>query len=290
MASTFILQVILGGTLLGGIYGLLSLGMTLNISLLHIMNMAHGSLLILGALSAYGLSIGLGLPPFSAVLLIPFTFGILGRVLYPLVPSSFFKRDPSQVFVSCLLITLGSAFILEEISASVLSHPLIGLYSGFESWHWKGLTFSPLPIVLVLVLGGIILSLVYFLLRTDLGRSLRALAQDAEGAFLVGVPLGLTRAWAWAVSLALTGLAGVFYVLLFPLTPFIGLKITVMSLLMVMGAGSRHLTRSLGAGFFWGILESTGNAVWGHQWGALIPIAVFLLLASLFPAGLKFSR
>ncbi len=67
MELTFIIQVALGGVLLGGIYGLLSLGMSLNLGLLNIMNLAHGSFLILGALTGYGLSAGLGLPPLLGI-------------------------------------------------------------------------------------------------------------------------------------------------------------------------------------------------------------------------------
>ncbi|MBA4393497.1 MAG: hypothetical protein C0407_08075 [Desulfobacca sp.] len=290
MDLTFIVQVLLGGILLGGIYGLLSLGMSLNLSLLNIMNLAHGSFLILGSLAGYGLSLGLGLPPLWGIIIIPLLFGGLGRFLYPLVASSFFRREPSELFVSFLLITLGLAFVLEEVSASILTHPLIGLHSGFQSWHWKGLTISPLTMILVFVLSGVILFLAYFLLRTDLGRSLRAMSQDPEGAFFVGIPFQKTRAWAWSLSLASAGLAGVFWVLLFPITPFMGLKITVMSLLMVMGVGSGHISRSIGAGFFWGILESTGSAVWGPQWGSLIPLTVFLALVSVFPEGLRLSK
>jgi branched-chain amino acid transport system permease protein len=99
-----------------------------------------------------------------------------------------------------------------------------------------------------------------------------------------------TKARAWSLSLGAAGLAGVFWILLFPVTPFMGLKLTVMSILMVMAVGPGHIPRAIGAGFFWGIMESTGSAVLGPQWGILIPLMVYLGLLSFFPEGLRWAR
>jgi branched-chain amino acid transport system permease protein len=290
MELTFIIQVALGGVLLGGIYGLLSLGMSLNLGLLNIMNLSHGSFLILGALSGYGLSAGLGLPPLWGLIIVPLLFAGLGVVLFPILIAPLSRRDPSKAFISFLLITLGLAFILEELTASILTHPLIGLNPGFETWHWKKLTLSPLALILSLVLSAVILCLAYFLFRTDMGRSLRAVPQDLEGALIIGISVQRTKAWAWSLGLGAAGLAGLFWILLFPVTPFMGLKLTVMSILMVMAVGPGHIPRAIGAGFFWGILESAGSAVLGPQWGILIPLMVYLGLLSFFPEGIKWSR
>jgi branched-chain amino acid transport system permease protein len=290
MELTFIIQAALGGVLLGGIYGLLSLGMSLNLGLLNIMNLAHGSFLILGALTGYGLSAGLGLPPFVGLILVPLLFGGLGGVLYLLLIAPLSRREPARAFSAFLLITLGLAFILEEATASILTHPLIGLQSGLETWHWKRLTLSPLALLLFLVLFGVILFLAYFLYKTDQGRSLRAVSQDLEGALFIGIPIQKDKARAWSLGLAAAGLAGVFWILLFPVTPFMGLKLTVMSILMVMAVGPGHILWAIGAGFLWGIMESTGSAVLGPQWGILIPLMIYLGLVSFFPEGLSRSR
>lgn len=290
MDYAFIIQIALGGILLGGIYGLLSLGMSLNLGLLGVMNLAHGSFLILGALTGYGLSAAFGLSPLWSILLVPVLFGGLGRGLGSLWRPSWYKREPAEAFVSFLLITLGLAFVLEEASASILVHPLIGLSAGLLSWHWKGLVFSPLALILCSVLFAVFLFLIFFLFRTDLGRSLRAVPQDPEGALFVGIPMQSTRAWAGSLSLAAAGLAGVFWILLFPITPFMGLKITIMSILMVMVVGPGHILRSIVAGFSWGILESLGIALWEAQWGILLPVMTYLSLVFIFPEGLKRSQ
>ena len=290
MDGTFIIQVTLGGVLLGGIYGLLSLGMSLNLGLLNFMNLAHGSFLILGALTGYGLSIGLGIPPLLGIITVPVLFGGIGGSLSILWVPYLGRREPFETFVSLLLISLGLAFILEEVSASVLTHPLIGLHSGFQPRQWKGITFSPLALILLVVLAGVLLSLNYLLRRTDLGRSLRALSQDLEGALFVGIPLPTVRVWACALSAAAAGLAGMFWVLLFPITPFMGLKLTIISILMVMAAGPGRIIRSIGAGFFWAILEVLGNAVWSSRWGLLTPLLVYLGILFFFPQGLKATK
>ena len=133
----------------------------------------------------------------------------------------------------------------------------------------------------------------YFLFENRIrARSIlsRAVPQGLEGALFIGIPLQKTKAWAWSFSLGAAGLAGVFWILLFPVTPFMGLKLTVMSILMVTAVGPGHIPRAIGAGFFWGILESTGSAVIGPHWGILIPLMVYLGLVSFFPEGLRWAR
>ena len=285
MELSFIIQVALGGVLSGGIYALLALGMSLNLGLLNLMNLSHGSFLILGAVTTYGLSEGLGISPLLSMGIVPLLFGGLGGLLCSLLFSPLSKKELSETLVPSLLITLGLAFILEEVSASVLSHPLIGLSSGFKPWHWRGISLSPLVLILLSVLAFVMILLIFFLFRTDPGRIIRALPQDIEGALCVGVPLSKTKIWAWSLSLSAAGLAGVFWILLFPVTPYMGIKLTIIAFLMVMVVGNGQIPWALGAGFFWGILESLGSAFLGPRWGMMIPLSVFLLLLSCFPKG-----
>jgi branched-chain amino acid transport system permease protein len=290
MDLTFFIQMVLGGALLGGIYSLMALGMSLNLGLLNIMNLSHGSFLVLGAMAGYGLTMGLGIPPVLVMILVPLLFGGLGGILCPLLFSSLSRKGISETLVPSLLITLGLAFILEEVSAQVLTHPLIGLSSGFESWYWQGLVLSPLALIILSLLLVAFLLLTYFLFRTDPGRSLRALAQDLEGALLVGVSIRRIRALAWTLSLAAAGLAGACWVQLYPVTPFMGLELTVMSILMAMVAGPGQIVRATGAGFFWGILESWGSALWGTRWGVMVPLSACLGILLFFPGKRFFSK
>jgi branched-subunit amino acid ABC-type transport system permease component len=103
---------------------------------------------------------------------------------------------------------------------------------------------------------------------------------------LIGLPVSAAKTRAWSLGLGAAGLAGVFWVLLFPVTPFMGLKLTVMSILMVMAAGPGHIPLAMGAGFLWGFLESFASAAWGLRWGPLLPLMVFLIFLTLSPQGL----
>jgi len=95
---------------------------------------------------------------------------------------------------------------------------------------------------------------------------------------------------AWSLSLAAAGLAGVFWVGLYPVTPFMGLRLTVISILMVMVVGPGQMARSMGAGFFWGVLESVGSALWGSRWGVMIPLSTYLGILFFFPRGRALSK
>ncbi len=286
----FFLQVGINGILLGGIYGLLGLGLSLNLGLLNGINLAHGSLLIAAAVVSYILSDRLGFPPLANLFFVPLLFAGLGRVTYPLMVAPLARREPKRSLVSFLLITLGAAFLLEELSALVLVHPLIGLHSGWSTQQFRGLVFSPLSLIVLLVWVILVFLLTVGLYRTDSGRILRALPQDREGALLVGIPLETTQARAWSLGWAAAALAGVFWVCLYPVTPFSGLKLTTSALLMVMAVGPGEVIGVLGVGLFWGFMESVGGMVVGQRWGTLIPLSVILGWVGFFPRGMGFWR
>jgi len=283
MDPTYAIQVFLGGLLLGGIYSLLALGMSLNLGLLGLMNLAHGSVLVFGGLVGYLLVEKGGVSPFLALVLVPLLFAGLGAVSYPLLVRPLSERRPESAFVAFLLITLGLAFILEEVSATLLTHPLVGLDLGFSPWQWKGLVLSPLSLLLLSVLGGCLLLLGGFLFGTQRGWALRAIPQDPVGAVLVGISLSSARSLAWSLGLCAAALAGMFWIFLYPITSFMGLKLTVTAMLMVMVVGPGEILNAVGAGMIWGILESAGSAVLGAQWGLLLPLGLFLGWAAFSP-------
>lgn len=285
MDPLFLLQVLLGGTLLGGIYGLLALGMSLNLGLLNLINLAHGSILLLGGVIGYLLVGKIGLAPIPILFLVPLLFAGLGGISYPLLIHPLTKQRHATAFIAFLIITLGLAFLLEEVTATILTHPLVGLDIGLSPWRWMGLFISPISILLFWVLIGCMCILGAFLFGTKWGWSLLAIPQDPEGAALVGIPLPVAQALAWSLGLCSAGLAGTFWIFLYPITPFMGLKLTVTSLLMIMVVGPGDVLKAVGAGWIWGLLESGGSALLGPQWGILIPLVLFLGWASLFAQG-----
>lgn len=285
MDLTFFFQVLISGVLLGGIYGLLALGMSLNLGLLNLINLAHGGVLVIAGVTAYLLVEKCGTSPVGVFLLIPLFFAALGGVSYPLLILPLSKGDRPSAFVSFLLITLGLAFLLEEVAAGIMIHPLVGLDLGLPPWQWRGLYFSPMALFLLLVLTGGMIILGVFLFWTKWGWALQALPQDPMGAALVGIPLPAAQALAWSLGLCAAALAGTFWIFLYPLSPYMGMKMTVTAMLLVMVVGPQDILRAVGAGWSWGLLESGGSALFGPQWGTVIPLGLFLGWAALSSQG-----
>ncbi|MBW2238578.1 MAG: branched-chain amino acid ABC transporter permease [Deltaproteobacteria bacterium] len=215
------IQVFISGLFLGGVYALLAVGLSLAFGIMGVLNLAHGSLAVLGAI-LYKKS--LILHPFSpwvfSVLAAPIFLG-LGFILHLIIVTPFRNLSLSASVVASLIASLGVAFILEDL---------------FVWWQ-----------------GGLS---ALFLKKTDRGRSMRALAQDKEAASLYGIHPAITSMNALGLATIMAGLAGIFYSVLYPLGPRDGLDLTLKALFIVVAGGMGNLRGPAVAGLLLGLLES----------------------------------
>jgi len=251
-----VIQILISGLFLGGVYALLAVGLSLAFGIMGVLNLAHGSLAILGAI-LYKKS--LLLYPFSpwtfCALVSPIFFGF-GCLLHLIIVLPFRNLSLSASVAASLIASLGLALILEDLFVWWQGWEPVSTRIIFPTFIIAGLRIPGLRAILLGMAAATIGLCVLFLKKTDPGRSMRALSQDKEAASIYGINPDFTSMGALGLATVLAGLAGIFYSSLYPLAPREGLDLTLKSLFIVVAGGMGNIRGPAIAGMVLGIIES----------------------------------
>lgn len=271
------LDSLIQGILLGGYYAVLAAGLSLMFGVVRFINLAHGDMAVLGALSALWLvqSLGLGVP--LAIVITLLGMAALGWLMQRFI----FERALAGGFLVPILTTIGLGAALQNGMFAVFGSNTksLGAHIGSLSWaSWQvpgGIYVGQLPVYMfvtaVLVLGALHLTLT----RTAFGRALRATSSDAEAASLCGVDPRRVQRGAAAIAVALAGLAGIFLAMRAQVTPFSGPMMLIFAFEAVVIGGIGSLRGTLIGGIILGVVQSLG-ALLSPQISILAGHLVFL--------------
>ncbi len=277
-SASLLAQSILSGIFVGALYGLMGLGLSLSWGLLRLINLAHFAFAFLAAYLCFQLAT-MGVDPLLTLLVIVPGFFALGAALHWLMAR--FRVTP----FNSLLLTFGLMGIVEAIIQSVWTADFRKLESGYSDAKFKvGVLFVPVPELITLVLAVAISAGVWALLRfTDLGKALRAAAEDAPIAAAFGIDQGRNALLLAGTCSALAAIAGVCIALSFTLAPsqmyaWIGV---VFATVMLGGLG-----RALGpllAGTLIGVSEAVTMAVTAPSWAPIVSFTLLIAVLVLRP-------
>lgn len=279
-----LLQILVNGVLLGGLYALMALGLALVWGVLNIVNLAHGAFIMLGAYVCYYLFSALSVDPFAALplaMLVLFAFGyLIQRYLLNLV-----IRAP---MFNTLLITFGIEVvltILAQIFFSADFRTINPTYAG-DNFLLFGAT---VPVVRAIAFGialGLTLALWLFLARARLGRAIRATAQNLVAARLYGVEPRRIYALTFALGAGLAGAAGGLYGVVSQVNPYIGASLTAKSFAIAIIGGLDSPLGVLVGGLFLGIIESLTSLYIGPTYTDVASFGILVLVLIFRPTGL----
>lgn len=279
---TEILSVALIGVSLGAQYALLALGFTLIFGILGVVNFAHGGFYVLGGYVAYAAVTGLGVPYPVAVLLAVLTTAVLGWLFQLLLVERVVDDH-----LATLILTLGLYMVL---STGVL------MTFGPESRQFAfpitgtlryGALYMPLANLVVLAICLLAIGGVYLLMyRTNLGRALRALADDRHIAATQGLRARLLFPLAFAIAAGLAGLTGALVTPILSLGPQVGDPVLATSFLIVILGGFGSIGGATLAAFLVGMVEAFSSVYLGGSMGALVLFVLVLLVLVARPSGL----
>jgi branched-subunit amino acid ABC-type transport system permease component len=276
---TLVAQAALSGVFIGSLYGLLGLGLGLTWGLLHIINLAHFAFAFLAAYLCYQLASVGGMDPLLTLVLIIPLFAALGVLVQWLLAR--FAVSP----LNSLLATFGLAAIIEAGIQAVWTADFRKLESAYATEKFRvGSLFVPVPELLTLLLALVLCFGVYAAMRyTNLGRALRALAEDAPIASAFGVNARAHALLLSGLCGALAGIAGVCLALSFTLTPaqmyaWVGV---VFAAVMLGGLGSA--LGPLAAGIVIGVSEAVTMAFASPSWAPIVSFTLLILLLLLRP-------
>lgn len=281
---TILLPALLNGLTTGAIYALVALGLTLIYGVLHIINFAHGSLLMLAMFGTYFLNTLLGIDPYLALPIVtPALFGIGYGLQRFLISRAAHGRDEN-----ILLVTLGLSVIIENLSLYLWrsdTRTIETPYS-FEVIDF-GIAFIPVPKAVAFV-GALAVALLLWLLmsRTDLGRAIRALAKERQGARLVGIDVEHVFAMSFGIGCACLGVAACLLLPSFYVSPQVGNSFVLIAFTVVVLGGMGSFVGALLGGLIVGITESLGGLFLGENLGQLGIFLVFIAMLLFRPTGL----
>jgi branched-chain amino acid transport system permease protein len=277
-SATLLAQSVLSGLFIGALYGLLGLGLSLSWGLLREINLAHFALAFLAAYVCYQLS-SMGMDPLATLFVIVPAFALLGVAMQWL-----FSRFRIGAFNS-LLVTFGLTVIVESVIQGFWTADFRKLESAYGNAKFKvGALYVPVPELITFVAALALAFAIYAMLRyTDLGRALRASAEDGPIAAAFGInEKALSLALA-GLCAALAGVAGVCIALSFTLAPaqiyaWIGV---VFATVMLGGLGSA--IGPLVAGIVIGVSESVTMAVTSPAWAPLVSFSLLIVVLLVRP-------
>jgi len=285
-----LIQVLIGGVLQGGMYALGAFGLSLVFGVLGILNVTHSDFLMLGGLLCYGAYVALGLDPLvSLALVIPVFFGV-GCLFERVLIEPLLVKPPHEVLMGSILVTLGAALAIEDLVPFMWAQSFSGIPYTVRSLVIGDVVIPTLR--LAILLGIVILTLLLhvFLRRTFVGIALRAMSQNRQGAMLVGINLPRLSMLAFGIGTALVATAGVAHVMLYSITPTMGIPLTLKYLTIVVLGGLGSLLGSVFGGMVLGLSEALTSLYVGPEWAPTVAFILLIVVLVTRPQGLFGAR
>jgi len=284
ITGTLLVQAIVSGLLMGGIYALVALSLALAFGVLRVLNFAHGDLLMVGMYGAVVLHRWLGLHPYWSILVLAVPMLLLGWAMFV---GLIRPVQQAGVLVQAQM-TLGVSFVIQSAALMIFGADLLNIRTNLEMavLRVEGVVVSiPLAIgfAVSLLISGV---LSWALLGTDAGRRVRATAQDPDMARLCGVDVERTQRWVFALSVALlAGVAGCLMTFTY-VVPAAGLQYSVLALLVVMLGGLGDLKGAFLGGLLIGVAEALAGVFLNSAVGPAVIYVLFGLTLLFRPRGL----
>jgi len=278
------LQSVVSGVLVGGVYALIGIGLTLIFGVMRVINFAHGELLMVGMYLTYYVFTLLGIDPFlSIVIIIPvmFLFGVLlQRVLIQRVLDALPQNQ--------ILLTIGLGLILSNTVMLVFTSDYKILSTSYSSGSVMlgGISISQPLFVSFLITAVITGALYLFLLKTDVGQAIRATAQDREAAQLMGVNVRRMGLLAFGLGTALAGTAGALVSPTYYIFPQVGSAFTLKAFVIVVLGGMGSIIGATLGGIIIGTVESLAASYVSSGLKELFVYLLFLFVLLVKPSGL----
>ena len=273
------LQAIAAGILIGGLYGLVSVGLSLIFGVLRIVNFAHGEFVMLGMYGAYVLHSALGLDPLVSLLVLGPVFFVFGALVQHLL----LRRVLAAPDLAQIFLTVGLSIVLANAALLVFGADYRSVSVPYgDAYLSVGAIILPWTRIIAFAGAAILAGLLtLFLSRTDLGRTMRAAAQDREVAMLLGIDPDRVFLVAFGLGAALAAAAGVLLVTFFPVSPTAGTQFGLIAFVVVILGGLGSLGGALAAGLVVGVVESLGRFYLQGDWALTLVFSVLLLVLNL---------
>jgi len=277
---------ILDGVLIGAVYGLAAMGITLIWGVMDVVNLTHGAMIVAGMFGAYLLAGAAGIPVYATLPLILVGGFLVGVVLYWIAVHRVIGQPPLMSLLSTFAVNL----VLVGLGTAVWGTDMFNVPASLPGFRMGRYTF-PGTHIMAAVLTAVIAGVLYlFLYRTRIGKAVRAVSGNREAAELVGIPTSRVLAMAFGIGVALACVAGMLIATMFPFTVLSGDAYQVKSFVVTVLGGLGNPTGALVAGVALGLLEGLTTPFMPVSWTPVIEFVLFVVVLIAVPGGLMQLR
>jgi branched-chain amino acid transport system permease protein len=281
-------QTVVAGFLIGGLYALIGIGMTLIMGVMGIINLAHGQIMMVSMYITLVCYQFFGIDPYFALLITMPTLFVLSFFIgkYLLVP--LIGRE-SILPENQVLMTVGIGICMTETMRFIFSSNYQSVRTGYsnKAFYLGEISFNfPLAVAFLIAIA-ITIALFFFLMKTDIGRAIRATAQDKDAAVLMGINQQRITYATYGLGAALTAAAGSLLLPIYYLFPDLGGAFTLKAFVITILGGLGSTVGAILGGLVLGIAESLGATYISMGYKDAVGMIIFLLVLIFIPGGLK---
>jgi branched-chain amino acid transport system permease protein len=283
MSVDVILQVLIGGILLGGLYALVAFGLSLIYGIVRVLNFAHGTQLVVsGVVASLVFTNWHWSPLFIGLVIAPAAF-VFGYVFYSILLRPLEQRNEFEGVVGGVLITVGAMLILSDVTTILAGGTQRTIQVPFHAIDVGQIVISTNQLYVLLGIVILTFSVHVFLNKTWYGRAVRAVTQDSVGARVCGIDGTRLKALTFAIGSMTVSVAAILYAMSFPVSPYMGFPLTVKAFTIIVLGGIGNLRGALLAGIFLGVAESMTGLFWNAEWAPAVSVVLMLFILVAFP-------
>ncbi|MBW1616278.1 MAG: branched-chain amino acid ABC transporter permease [Deltaproteobacteria bacterium] len=286
----YLIEDIINGILMGSIYGLTALGLTVIFGVLKVINFAHGSLLMIGMYVAYWIITATGIHPYIALFITAPAMFFFGYYLQDIIIKPIFKAEKNvREPITVIIVTTGIWYILDNLTLLIFGPQ----YRSIQDNALKGAMleigeiFISVPKLCGALTGALTAFAIYlFFQKTKTGRAVRATSIDRETASLMGINQYKIYNIAFGIGTATAGIAAVTLVPFYNIFPTVGVLFDIKGFIIVVLGGLGSILGAMLGGIIIGLIESVGPQFMSSTWTEAIVYGLFLLVLFIKPSGL----
>ena len=285
------IDLIISAVLKGGMYILISMGLSLVYGVMKIPNFAHGEFYLIGAYCAYvGLSM-LGLPGIVVLVLAAVMGFVFGAIIERLTFNPLRKRSKSDWSLNTFLVTAGISFVIQNVAQMIFGAEFLGvekIWAG--SLNIAGINIPMDRMIAFVVAIAVVIFFWAFLKKTRTGNAITAVSENEEGAMLMGVQINSIHTLTFALSSMLAAIAGAALISITPASPSMGLKPLYAAWFVVILVGLGNLEATIVGAFIVSFIEVFATYYVGAAWADAVSLSVIVVILLIKPTGLFGKR
>lgn len=275
-------QLLVNGILLGGTYVLIAQSLNLIFGVMGVVNLAHGSFIVMAGLFAVWFTAVTGAQPLIVLPIVFAAMFIVGAILQPILLEPLMEQGSAAPLLS-LMVTFGLNYVMIELALQLWGSDYVSLPYLQTTWHLGGITFSK-----ALVVSGVFAAIIAGLLHlglnyTSLGKSLLAASQSHTGAFCCGINVARMRLFSFAVGAGLAAVAGALLILVLPMAAETADNFTILAFVIIALGGLGNYVGVAIAALLLGIAQSIVGYYMGGDIENILPYALMIVVMAASP-------